>query len=208
MPRAHREGISGRAGPGEPGQPPGAEGTSQPPTPRSLQPCPSQGGGAHAQGTPNMQKKAGEPHGGSHSGTSLALGTQGERNHGAGPFPGKVLAASPRHGEQPWRRGSSTAEHLSTALLSSRGRHCAGRGGVWSTWLLQPLRISDASPDRAAIPPPKRGVLLSPRSGSGRGGVVSPTSERGGTGRAQGWMEGWRGKQWRAAMAASTGNAK
>lgn len=119
-------------------------------------------------------------------------GPRGERNRGAGPFPGTVLAASPRHGEQPRRRGSSTAEHLSAALLSSRGRHCAGRGGVWSTWLLQPLRISDASPDRAAIPPPKRGVLLSPQSGSGRGGSCVPhqraEGERGG--RRAGWRDG------------------
>lgn len=94
---------------------------------------------------------------------SFALGTWAEPSY----------RYSPSLRDQPWIRGSSVAEHPGTALLSIRGRHFVGRGGVWSTWLLLLLRIGT---DRAAIPPSKPGVLLSPQHGR-EGGLVSPSSE-------------------------------
>lgn len=96
-------------------------------------------------------------------------------------------------------------EHGRAAQRSSPGSPwaslCRGEEGFERSAPLV-LRIRDASLDLAAIPPPTPGVLLSPQSG--KGGLKSPTSKRGGTRRVQGQPEGRQWEQWRTAMTAST----
>lgn len=162
MQSAHREGTSGHAWLADLGLLLWLENAYQPP----LYSHPSWRGDACAQSHPKYAPKCEQallkPHGRLCSGCQLHMGDMGCRD-------------GPSFKDQPWIRGSNVAEHPGTALPSIRGRHFAGRGGVWSAWLLSLLlRIGT---DRAAIPPPKLGVLLSPQHGREGGGLVSPSSE-------------------------------